>query len=102
MVTHVPNRKSEHSAQFMEATLTPVPISFEQDLGIRVAGEAHVFFLQFLANFGKVVDLAVIDDPVSSFRISHSAGGQGGQIRDGETPGFLNRSPAVQARFRTG
>ena len=86
MVTHVPNRKSEHSAQFMEATLTPVPISFEQDLGIRVAGEAHVFFFQFLANFSKVVDLAVVYDPVSGFRVSHGLVAKGGQIKDGETP----------------
>jgi hypothetical protein len=51
-----------------------------------VADEACPESGKLFANIAKVVDLAVIDNPVAGFSVLHRLMSEGGQIKDRETP----------------
>src|SRR5436305_6374507 len=87
VLSSVPDGKSKHPAKSCKALLTPKRIRLQQDFRIRMADERTAILLQFTSDFAEVVDLAVIDDPITSFQIVHGLVPQRGKIE--------NRKPAV-------
>src|SRR5438094_9367228 len=71
-------------------------VRFEQDLGIGMAGKAYAFVFELRANLAKVVDLAVVDDPVSGRRVLHWLVAMRRQIENGEPP--IAKSNLVEFR----
>jgi len=58
----IPDGKSEHAPQAVDAALTPLPVGKQDDL--RVGGGDKVLLAQFLSKLDVVVDLPVEDNPV--------------------------------------
>src|SRR5258708_11427298 len=82
----VPDGKGEHAAEVVQASCAPFTVSLEDYLGVRVAVEADAMGFQFRANFSKIVDLTVVDDPVPSITVLHRLVAGEREIEDGETP----------------
>ena len=69
----------------LDATLAPVQIRIEDDLGIAVGAEHQSRCAKFGADFGEVVDLAIEDDLQPSLGDRHRLLSTA-QVDDGETP----------------
>ena len=63
----IPKREGEHAAEFQQTLFAPAGIGLEQNLGVGVADKCCARLLQLLADVAKVVQLAVVDDPVPGF-----------------------------------
>ena len=78
----IPDCEGEHPAKFTQAFFAPLPISLEDHFGVGVTAEVQPLALQLGANFAKVVDLSVVDDPVAGCRIVHGLMPLRRQIQD--------------------
>src|SRR5262245_51554748 len=67
----VPDSKSEHAAQELQAIDAMVSVESEDDLSIGARVEQVTCRYQFLAKFLKVIDLAVEDDGISGDDVEH-------------------------------
>ncbi len=88
----VPDGEGKHSTQLAYTLLAPAAISFQQHFGIGLADKAHAFALQSRPEFAKVVDFAVVDDPVAGFRILHGLMAQRREIEN-------RQAAAAQSNF---
>ena len=56
---HVPNRKRKHSQQMLGSIRAPFGIGFQNDFGIAIGKKVMPPRLQFLTQFGVVVNCAI-------------------------------------------
>lgn len=84
MLSSIPESKGEHSAEFLQALFTPCAVRFQHDFGIGVADECTSATFEFLAHIAEVVNLTVVDDPVSSVGIVHRLVSERRQIKNGQ------------------
>src|SRR5258708_1563018 len=59
----VPNRECEHAAQVLNAIAAVLFVKMNDGFGIAIGAIAVAALLQFLAQFGVIVDFAVEDNP---------------------------------------
>src|SRR5579862_7891370 len=86
MLLRVPNGEGKHSTKFRKAWLAPSGIGLEENFGVRVADKNCASPFQLRTNFKKVVDLAVVDNPVAAFRIVHGLMAERREIENRKTP----------------
>ena len=86
MPLSVPEGEGKHAAKLMQAPLTPVPIGFEDHLGVGIAAKVQSRLLELRANLAEVVDLSVVDDPVAGCGIVHGLMPLRRQVQDCEAP----------------
>ena len=85
MSLRIPDGEGKHATQFFQAAFTPAAIRFQQDFGIGIAFEADPFCFQFSANFAKVINLAVVDNPIARSGILHRLMAKHGKIKNRQT-----------------
>src|SRR5581483_9366864 len=82
----IPDRECEHASKFVEASTCPSSIRLQNYFGIGVASEVCSCQFQLGANFAEVINLSVVDDPITSFRIVHWLMAERRDIENGEPP----------------
>src|SRR5262245_31872244 len=84
MSLRIPDGESEHAPELCQATLAPSSIGFQDNFRIRVAGEANAFGLELLTDFGEVINLAVVNDPITAFGVLHRLMTERREINNGK------------------
>ena len=59
----VPDGEGEHAVESLDASLPPLVVGMDDDLGIGVGVETMACVIKPFTQFGEVVDLSVEDDP---------------------------------------
>jgi hypothetical protein len=67
----IPNHKGEHSVLTINDFRAPPAVTFENDLGVGMRFELSAVRAQKLPKFGKVVDLPIKDDNVTTVPTFH-------------------------------
>src|SRR5207249_4070063 len=76
----------KHSGEAIKAGLPPLPVSFEEHLGIAVGAKPMSEFLQFGADFLEIVDFAVKDQPIARLSVIHGHVPRGREVKDSQPP----------------
>src|SRR6185312_4757247 len=80
----VPDGEGKHAAEEIQAFLAENSIGLEHNFRITVAAELDSTLLQEGANFGKVKNLTVVDDPVLRAWVRHGLVASRRKIKDGK------------------
>jgi len=80
----VPDGEGKHAAEEIQAFLAENSIGLEHNFRITVAAELDSTLLQEGANFGKVKNLTVVNDPVLRSRVGHGLVAGRRKIKDGK------------------
>ena len=71
MPLRIPNSDREHAAKLIQALFTPATIRLEHHFSIGVTSKSNALGFQLVTNLTKVIELTVIDDPVSASLVLH-------------------------------
>src|SRR6185369_10179789 len=81
----IEDRKSKHPVKVIDALLAPFFISVNDDFGVGARVKVIAQRFQLDAQFGKVVDLAVVSDDYVTVAAGHRLMTRGRKIDDGQT-----------------
>ena len=100
----IADREGEHALEAMNAIGTVLFVEVDHDLCIGIGSEVMAFTLQFAAEFGEVVDFAVVGDPDRAVLVAHRHVTVGRKIEDGKAAaaeanvGAVRKSSLPQTR----
>src|SRR5581483_9106182 len=82
----LPDCKSKHAQEPLDAARSPLGVSLENDFGVAVGKEAIPLFLQFAAQFAEIVDAPVKGDGEPELAVDHRLVRCGLGVQNAETP----------------
>src|SRR3984957_21214655 len=82
--TQIADSKSEHSIQALDAIRAFALVKVKDDFRVSMRCEFMSLALEFAAEFGEVVDFAVIGNPERAILVGHRHVAERGQIENGE------------------
>src|SRR5581483_6200904 len=85
LLAHVPNSKCIHAAKMVQTVFAPAAVRLEHNFGIGPTAEANALAFKLLADLAEVVDLAVMDDPITGLGVLHRLVAQRREVEYGET-----------------
>src|SRR5579863_8927431 len=71
LALRIPNGEGKHSAKLVKAVLAPESVGFENHFRVGEAIQMNSLAFELCADLAKVVNLAVVDDPIPAGRIVH-------------------------------
>src|SRR5262249_15125333 len=80
----VPNGKSEHAVESLEAIRPPSCVGPDDDFSVRRAAPLDAVIAKGLANFKEIVNFTVVHDDVAPVRGRHGLMTRAGEVDDGE------------------
>src|SRR5581483_10951384 len=86
LLARIPNSKCIHAAKMVQTVFAPAAVRLEHNFGIGPAAEANALAFKLLADLAEVVDLAVMDDPITGLGVLHRLVAQRREVEYGETP----------------
>src|SRR3981081_125499 len=84
-VRFVVNGEGEHAAQLLNAVGSHLLIEVNNNFGIRLRVEAMTAALEFSAEFGKIIDFPVVDNPRTPVFVKHRLM-TAGKVNNAEAP----------------